>query len=122
MEIINEYGSDSLRLYLLSSQAVRGEQLKFSKSGVHSIMKDIIIPLSNSIVFWKEYMNLYMSIHKSNPTFSVKNNIDKISNPINLWILKKYSEIRNEFKIYIYSFKAKQMFSCCFFICFLLGK
>ena len=107
MEIINEYGSDSLRLYLLSSQAVRGEQLKFSKSGVHSIMKDIIIPLSNSIVFWKEYMNLYMTTHKSNPNFSVKNNIDKISNPINLWILKKYSEIRNEFKIYMESYDLK---------------
>jgi isoleucyl-tRNA synthetase len=97
MEIVNEYGSDALRLYLLSSQATRAEALKFSKSGVHDTMKDIIIPLTNSIVFWKEYMYLYSNTYKSNPIFSLKHNQKKISNPINLWVLKKYSELRNEF-------------------------
>ena len=91
MEIINEYGSDALRLYLLSSQATRAEQLKFSKSGVHEIVKDIIIPLTNSIVFWKEYMYLYSNTNKTSE--SIKKDFDKISNPINLWILKKYFKI-----------------------------
>lgn len=97
MDIVKEYGSDALRLYLLSSQATKAEALKFSKSGVHDTMKDIIIPLTNSIVFWKEYMYLYSNTHKSNPIFSLKLNQNKITNPINLWILKKYSELRNEF-------------------------
>lgn len=97
MDVVNEYGSDSLRLYLLSSQATKAEALKFSKSGVHDMMKDIIIPLSSTIIFWKEYMELYINTFKSNPIFSVKLNKDKISNPINLWILRKYSELRDEF-------------------------
>jgi isoleucyl-tRNA synthetase len=97
MEIVNEYGSDALRLYLLSSQATKGEPLKFSKSGVYDAVKDIIIPLTNSIVFWKEYMNHYVNTHKSNPIISIKMNLNKISNPINLWILRKYSELRNEY-------------------------
>jgi len=97
MDIVQTYGSDALRLYLLGSQATRAEPIKFSKSGVHEVMKDIIIPLSNSIVFWKEYMNLYINTHGSNPLISINANISKISNPINLWILKKYSELRNEF-------------------------
>ena len=97
MEIVQTYGSDALRLYLLGSQATRAEALKFSKSGVHEVMKDIIIPLSNSIVFWKEYMNLYINTHMSNPIISINANIANISNPINLWILKKYSELRTEF-------------------------
>ena len=97
MDVIKEYGSDALRLYLLSSQATKAEALKFSKSGVHDAMKDIIIPLTNSIIFWKEYMYLYLNTNKSNPIFSLKVNQNIISNPINLWILRKYSELRNEF-------------------------
>lgn len=97
MEIVNEYGSDALRLYLLSSQATKAEALKFSKSGVHDTMKDIIIPLTNSIVFLKEYMCLYINTHKSNPIFYLNVNKTKITNPINLWVLRKYSELRIEF-------------------------
>lgn len=97
MDIVKEYGSDALRLYLLGSQATKAEALKFTKSGVHETMKDIIIPLSNTIIFWKEYACLYVKTHKSNPVFSLKLNQSKINNPINLWILKKYSELRLEF-------------------------
>jgi isoleucyl-tRNA synthetase len=99
MEIVNEYGSDALRLYLIGSNASKAESLKFSKSGVFAVVKDIIIPLTNTIVFWKEYMELYMNTHKinSNPVIPIKNLIQKISNPINLWILRKYSELRDKF-------------------------
>jgi isoleucyl-tRNA synthetase len=96
MEIVNTYGSDCLRLYLLGSQAVRAEPLKFSKSGVHDVMKDIIIPLTNSINFWKEYTILYKTNNNKNPIYQIQT-LDGITNPINLWILKKYSELRNEF-------------------------
>ena len=58
MEIVNEYGSDALRLYLLSSPASKAEPLKFSKAGVHDIMKEIIIPLTNTISFFKVYYHL----------------------------------------------------------------
>ena len=107
MEIIKEYGSDALRLYLLSSQATRAEPLKFSKSSVHDVVKDIIIPLTNTIIFWKEYMELYLNTHKSNPIISIKNSILQISNPINLWILRKYSELRDEFKSYMEQYNLK---------------
>ncbi len=90
VDIINEYGSDCLRLYLLSSPASRGETLKFSKVGVHNVMKDIIIPLSNTVVFWKEYYQLYS---KDNDTFNF--NFSDINNPINIWILTEYSKLRN---------------------------
>jgi isoleucyl-tRNA synthetase len=97
MEIVNEYGSDALRLYLLGSQATKAEAIKFTKSGVHDTMKDILIPLTNSIVFWKEYMNLYLKTHKTNPIFSLNVNKSKITNPINLWVIRQYSELRTEF-------------------------
>jgi isoleucyl-tRNA synthetase len=107
MDIVKEYGSDALRLYLLSSQATKAEALKFSKSGVHDTMKDIIIPLTNTIVFWKEYMNLYLKTHKSNPIFSLKVNKSKITYPINLWVLRKYSELRTEFVSWMERYELK---------------
>jgi len=107
MDIVKEYGSDALRLYLLGSQATKAEALKFSKSGVHDTVKDIVIPLSNSIVFWKEYMNLYLKTHKSNPIFSFKVNYNKITNPINLWMIRKYSELRTEFAKLMDSYELK---------------
>jgi isoleucyl-tRNA synthetase len=107
MEIVDEYGSDALRLYLLSSQAVRAEQLKFSKSGVHDMMKDILIPLTNSIIFLKEYMCLYWNTYKSNPIFSIKMYMEKITNPINLWVLRKYNDLRNEFNNYMGGYDLK---------------
>jgi isoleucyl-tRNA synthetase len=107
MYVVKEYGSDALRLYLLESQATRAEPLKFSKSGVHGVMKDIIIPLTNTIIFWKEYMELYLNTHKTNPIISIKNSIQKISNPINLWILRKYSGLRDEFNTHMEQYNLK---------------
>jgi isoleucyl-tRNA synthetase len=111
MEIVKEYGSDALRLYLLSSQATKAEALKFSKSGVYDSMKEIIIPLTNSIVFFKEYMCLYINTFNTNPIFSVKVNIVNITNPINLWVLRKYSELRIEYVEWMNNYELKNSIS-----------
>ena len=55
MIIIEKYGADALRLYLLGSGASKGEDLKFTESGVEQIVKDIIIPLKNALKLFKEY-------------------------------------------------------------------
>ena len=55
MDVINKYGSDALRLYLLGSPATKAEPLKFTEAGVHQMVKEIIIPLKNAINFFKEY-------------------------------------------------------------------
>lgn len=91
----------------MGSQATKAEAIKFSKSGVHDTMKDIIIPLTNSIVFWKEYMNLYLKTHKSNPIFSIKLNKNKITNSINLWVIRQYSELRTEFMKWMERYELK---------------
>jgi isoleucyl-tRNA synthetase len=95
MEVVKEYGSDCLRLYLLGSSVVRAEPLKFSKSGVHNMMKDIIIPYKNTVVFFKEYLNLYLKQKKSSPLYSLSE--DKLTNPINVWIVSQYSMVRKEY-------------------------
>ncbi len=97
MDVVNEYGSDCLRLYLLGSPAARAEPLKFTKTGVHAQMKDIIIPLSNSFKFFKEYAKMYKMTHNTNPIFELESGVQDIRNPINCWILQKYKNIVSEY-------------------------
>lgn len=40
--VINSYGSDSLRLYLVNSPVVRGDDLKFDEAGVRAISRDVL--------------------------------------------------------------------------------
>lgn len=95
MEVVEEYGPDPLRLYLLSSPAVRAESLKFSKAGVHSMMKEIIIPLKNTVNFFTEYYNLCKS---RNGTCELKKISEELLvNPINIWIINEYSKLRDEY-------------------------
>ena len=59
MEIVNKYGSDALRFYLLTSVAVKGEPLRFVEDGVKKVLQNIFIPLSNSVNFFVEYYRLF---------------------------------------------------------------
>lgn len=53
MKIINEIGSDSLRLYLMSSPVMRGENLNFSEAEVQDIRKKIFVIWWNCLSFYK---------------------------------------------------------------------
>ncbi len=117
LTVVNSYGSDCLRLYILESQAVRAEPLKFSANGVKTKLKDIIIPLTNSIVFLTEYVNLYIKERKSNPiNLGLIENLYMTNplqargwacNPINIWILFEYGKLRTQFNNFMKSYDLK---------------
>ncbi|XP_059654270.1 isoleucine--tRNA ligase, cytoplasmic-like [Cornus florida] len=51
MEVINEYGADALRLYLINSPVVRAEPFRFKKDGVYGVVKDVFLPWYNAYRF-----------------------------------------------------------------------
>ncbi len=55
MEIVEKYGADSLRYYLVSSPVVRAQDLCFSEKGVDEISKKIINRLLNVVSFYEMY-------------------------------------------------------------------
>jgi isoleucyl-tRNA synthetase len=57
--VLNRFGADALRLYLLSSPAVHAEDLSFSEKGVELILRQALIPLWNSYVFLSTYVRIY---------------------------------------------------------------
>ncbi|CAH9101166.1 unnamed protein product [Cuscuta europaea] len=50
-EVINDYGADALRLYLINSPVVRAEPLRFKKDGVYGVVKDVFLPWYNAYRF-----------------------------------------------------------------------
>ncbi|KAL1188035.1 Isoleucine--tRNA ligase, cytoplasmic [Cardamine amara subsp. amara] len=51
LEVIDEYGADAVRLYLINSPVVRAEPLRFKKEGVHGVVKDVFLPWYNAYRF-----------------------------------------------------------------------
>jgi isoleucyl-tRNA synthetase len=58
MHVINEYGADALRLYMINSPVVRAESLRFSEEGVKQSLRHLLIPLWNSYSFFVTYANV----------------------------------------------------------------
>lgn len=58
MELLNRHGADAVRLYLMSSPAVRAEELRFSESDVIETVKKGILPLWNTYSFFTTYANI----------------------------------------------------------------
>ena len=58
MDVINRYGADALRLFMLGSQVVRAEDLKFSEESVKEILRGVMIPMWNALSFFVTYANV----------------------------------------------------------------
>lgn len=76
--VINKYGADAIRLYLLGSPAVRAEDLRFSEKGVEHVLRQVLIPFWNSYVF----LSTYAKIYHWKPSQKVKSDV-----LIDRWIL-----------------------------------
>ncbi|HEX4998131.1 MAG TPA: isoleucine--tRNA ligase [Terriglobia bacterium] len=55
LELMDRYGADSLRMYLLSSAAVQTDDLSFRDEGVEAIVRTILLPLWNALSFLTSY-------------------------------------------------------------------
>ena len=80
-EVINSFGADALRLFLVHSAVVKADDLRYSDEGVREVMKSIIIPLWNAYSFFVTYAN----IDKVTPAGAC----EKPVNPLDQWILSE---------------------------------
>jgi isoleucyl-tRNA synthetase len=53
--VLNQYGADALRAYLINSPIVRAEPLRFSEEGVKEVVRTVLIPLRNAWSFFTQY-------------------------------------------------------------------
>ncbi|MEK7068462.1 MAG: class I tRNA ligase family protein [Patescibacteria group bacterium] len=55
MGVVEKYGADALRYYLLSSPVIRGEDLRFKEQGVDEVSKKLLMRLDNVRSFYELY-------------------------------------------------------------------
>jgi isoleucyl-tRNA synthetase len=51
--VMDKYGADALRLYLINSPVVRAEPLRFKEAGVKEVVGKVLLPLWNSYKFFE---------------------------------------------------------------------
>nr|XP_012152876.1 PREDICTED: isoleucine--tRNA ligase, cytoplasmic isoform X1 [Megachile rotundata] len=86
IEIVNKYGADALRLYLINSPVVRAENLRFKEEGVRDVIKDVFLPWYNAFRFLMQNIERFEREEKT--IFIYDNSKDVSSNNImDRWIL-----------------------------------
>ncbi len=85
MLVVNKFGADVLRYYLLSSPVVKAEDLCFSEAGVDETMKKVLMRLDNVYSFY--------SLYSQNISAPVKNFIPNSENILDQWILALLNKI-----------------------------
>ena len=86
MVIMETYGSDALRLYLINSPVVRAESLRFKESGVKEIVAKVLLPLWNSYRFFQDQVLLLKKVEKIDFIFDPSSG-SKNKNVMDRWIL-----------------------------------
>ena len=78
--ILDKYGSDALRLYLISTPVVRADSMKFSEKGIQDIIRSIHIFLDNGLEYFKQTIDFYEKNYKTkfNP-LTIKELKDKVT-------------------------------------------
>uniref|UniRef100_A0A8C3FFV9 isoleucine--tRNA ligase n=1 Tax=Chrysemys picta bellii TaxID=8478 RepID=A0A8C3FFV9_CHRPI len=96
--IVNGYGADALRLYLINSPVVRAENLRFKEEGVRDVLKDVFLPWYNAYRFLIQ--NIVILQHKEDgKEFLYNENTMKESNNImDKWILSFTQSLIQFFK------------------------
>ncbi len=53
--VLDEFGADALRAYLIDSPVVRGDNLRFSEAGVREVVRTVLLPYWNAFSFFTTY-------------------------------------------------------------------
>ena len=84
--VIDKYGSDALRLYLINSPVVRAETLRFQEPGVRDVIARVLLPLWNSYKFFNDQVLLLKKVENVDFEFDPKTEALS-TNIMDKWIL-----------------------------------
>jgi len=84
--VVDDFGADALRLYLINSPVVRAEPLKFNEEGVRNVVKDVFLPWFNAYRFFVQNAQAYQ---KKNGSLFTSVEAEKVSsnNTMDKWIV-----------------------------------
>lgn len=85
--LINQYGADAVRLYLVNSPVVRGENLRFREEGVKEVLSSAFLPWVNSFRFFVGQVALFKK--ETGEVFLYNARAAKSENVFDRWILAR---------------------------------
>lgn len=83
--LINAYGADALRLALMSSPVVKGENLRFTENGVKEIVRSVLLPYWNVYSFFTTYATV--------DGFAPDKNLTASTNILDRWVLSRFQSL-----------------------------
>ncbi|XP_017877924.1 isoleucine--tRNA ligase, cytoplasmic [Ceratina calcarata] len=104
MEIINKYGADALRLYLINSPVVRAENLRFKEEGVRDVIKDVFLPWYNAFRFLMQNVERFEREEKVNFVYDDSRGVYS-DNIMDRWILSFTQTLLQSFKREMQAYK-----------------
>ncbi|MBU0766260.1 class I tRNA ligase family protein [Patescibacteria group bacterium] len=87
MEVVHKFGADAVRFTLMSSPAVRGEDLRFSEKMVEESMRNVLLPLWNAYSFFVTYAN--------SAKFEPVETRRASTHPLDVWIRAEMQDLTN---------------------------
>jgi len=88
VDVINAYGADAVRLFLVHSALIKADDLRYSDEGVREVLKSIIIPLWNAYSFFVTYANIDKVSPEGAPECP--------ANPLDQWILSEAESLKEQ--------------------------
>lgn len=85
--IVDRYGADALRLFLINSPVVRGDSLRFKEEGVKDVISHVLLPFLNSYRFFLGQVALLKK--ESNIDFRYDPHAPQSKNVMDRWILAR---------------------------------
>ncbi|MBN2087175.1 isoleucine--tRNA ligase [Candidatus Peregrinibacteria bacterium] len=87
--IMDTYGADAMRFYLMNSPAVKADDIRFSEKGVSDVVRNFILPIWNSYSFFVTYAN----IDGWSPDEKMQNAKSEMRNKLDQWILLELNKL-----------------------------
>ena len=85
-ELMEAYGADALRLYLINSGLVRGEEQRFADSGVKDMVRRALLPWYNVFSFLRTYATI--------DAWSPDKGMHRGSNVLDQWITSRLQTLK----------------------------
>ncbi|KAJ5079141.1 isoleucine--tRNA ligase cytoplasmic [Anaeramoeba ignava] len=106
LKVVNKYGADALRLYLINSPVVHADPLVFQEVGVHNVNRNVFLPWYNAYRFFVQQSLVYSTKTKTNfkpdRDFAMKstNFMDQWILSSTLTLLKFFKNEMSEYRLY----------------------
>ncbi|MBX9703440.1 MAG: isoleucine--tRNA ligase, partial [Silvanigrellaceae bacterium] len=85
MATLDEFGADSVRLFLLSSSVTLAEEVRFSIEGVKESTRRVLLPLWNAYSFFATYASI--------DGWDPEQDSQESDNPLDRWVLLRMNEL-----------------------------